>query len=81
MTDHTGVAHYREVGQLCLTLPGVEKAEVERHHPRHEGTALILRVGPGYGRVPPRVLRMLADHAMGIAAVSELETYHLLLAV
>jgi hypothetical protein len=70
MTLHNGVAHLREVGQKALGVQGVAAVDVIEHDSRTDGPLLELTVGAGYDRVPPRVIRCLADHDCGIRAVT-----------
>jgi hypothetical protein len=66
MTRHAGLANLRETGQRCLSLTGVQAADVLTDDSRTESHVLELTVGPGYDRVPPRVIRVLAECDVGV---------------
>lgn len=51
-------------------LPGVLAADVLDRDPRTQRPLLEVVAGPGYERVPPRVLRKIAEHDLGVRAVT-----------
>lgn len=67
MTEHRTPADLRDAADDLEGLPGVRDASVLEDDPRYGTHALGVTVGPEYDRTPPRVLRALADHDLGLA--------------
>lgn len=68
MTEHRGTAHYREVGQLCLAHPTVVSADVVTDPIHRPGP--VLEVTVQADRIPPGVLRTLAEGDLGVVDVT-----------
>jgi len=81
VTLHEGPDHLREVGQKALGVTGVHAVDVVRHDGRLDRPVLELTVGEGYDRVPPRVLRHLAEHDVGVYSIAPRADWYMILAV
>lgn len=68
--EYTPVERLRQCGQACLGLSGVETADVLDVNGRAPVPVLELVVAPGFERVPPRVLRTLAEWDCGVIDVT-----------
>lgn len=51
-------------------LPGVVATDVLDRDPRVQRPLLEITVGPRYERVPPRVLRKIAEHDLGTRSIT-----------
>jgi len=63
-------AQYEDCADALAGLPGVVAADVLDRDPRVDRPLLEVVVGPGYVRVPPRVLRAVAAHDLGIRRIA-----------
>lgn len=61
---------YEKCANRLRSLPGVEAVDVNEDDPRVDGPLAECTIGPGFDRVPPRVLRTIADCDLGIDDVS-----------
>jgi len=66
MPEMVDVQQYRDVATALRGLPGVVAVDVMERDPRIQRPLVEVVVGPGYERVPPRVLRTIADHDLGV---------------
>lgn len=71
----------REVADALDGLPGVVGTDLPEDDDRTDGPLLEITVGPEYDRVPPRVLRKLGKHDVGIYSSTPRGEYHTVLAV
>jgi len=63
-------------------LPGVEHVTITHADPRvDERRSLEVTHSAGYARVPPRVLRALAEHDCGVVDVTRQGEHPILLAI
>lgn len=69
MPNSRPASGHDEAAAALRDLPGVEAADVLAADPALGGPVVELAVGPGFERVPPRVLRVLARHDLGIHEV------------
>jgi len=70
MPEMVDPQQYRECAEALAALPGVVATDVLDRDPRVGRPLLEVVVGPGYVRVPPRVLRAVAAHDLGIRRVA-----------
>jgi protein involved in temperature-dependent protein secretion len=63
-------SQYEDFAGDAIGLAGVLAADVLDRDPRVERPICELTVGGGYQRVPPRVLRAIAKHDLGVYDVT-----------
>lgn len=82
MTEVRNPQDLRDAAAELAALPGVTDPMVQ-HDPRRDAHVVELVVGPHSERVPPRVLRTLATHDLGIDDVTTRgnPTHHVVTAV
>jgi len=66
MPEMVDVQEYEAAAADLRALPGVVAVDVLDRDPRIQRPLVEVVVGPGYERVPPRVLRTIADHDLGV---------------
>ena len=69
MPEMVSKTEYDRAAEDLLGLAGVRAADVLDRDPRADRPLLELTVGPGYLRVPPRVLRSIANHDLGVRSI------------
>jgi hypothetical protein len=69
MPEMTDPAQYEDFAGDAIGLAGVLAADVLDRDPRVDRPICELTVGPCYIRVPPRVLRRIAEHDLGVRRV------------
>lgn len=67
---------HRAAAESLAALPGVVAVDVIAGDPALGGPVVELAVGPKYQRVPPRVLRTLAEHDLGIHEMDRSGDYY-----
>lgn len=82
MIEYKPPERMRQAGQVLLGLPGVVDVDVLTTDVRTGTPTLEICVGPDFDRVPPRVLRTLAEFDLGIDDVTTRgdPTHHVVLA-
>jgi len=81
MPEHRPVGVHGDARDALELLPGVVVVDVVAADPALGGPAIEMSVGPKYDRVPPRVLRCLAAHDLGIRRVESIGDYCVVIAV
>jgi len=71
MPEMVGVSQYEDFAGDVIGLAGVLAADVLDRDPRVGRPICELTVGDGYQRVPPRVLRAIAKHDLGVYDVTQ----------
>ena len=66
MPEVVGRERYHDAAAALEQLVGVRAVDVFAEGGQLDRPCLEVVVGPGYERVPPRVLRVVAAHDMGI---------------
>lgn len=66
MPEMVGPAQYDAFADDVVGLPGVVGAEVVARDDALQRPMVELTIGPDYQRVPPRVLRCIAEHDLGV---------------
>ena len=66
MPEMASPDQYRRFADDVGALPGVVAADVLDRDPRLQRPLCEVTVGPKYERVPPRVLRTVADYDLGL---------------
>ena len=69
---------YQRAARVLAEVTGVEAADVIEHDPRLNRPSIEILVGPEYVRVPPRVLRAIAECDLGLWDSSPKAEYHVL---
>lgn len=70
MTEVRDPADLRDAADVLAALPGVIDPVTVQPDPQLDAFTVEITVGPSYDRVPPRVLRTLAEHDLGIHDVT-----------
>jgi len=65
MPELVNAEQYDKFAGEVICIPGVRAADVIRDDPRLDRPCVELVIGPGYERVPPRVLRKVAEFDFG----------------
>jgi len=65
MSETVHVEQYHECADDLAGLPGVRVVDVLANDGRLDRPCIEVTVGPGYERVPPRVLRIVAEFDFG----------------
>lgn len=68
--DTRTIAECATARQALESLPAVVAVSVLQDDPRFERNVLEVTVGPDYDRVPPAVLRVLAEYDFGVRDTS-----------
>ena len=71
MPEMAQPATYEDFAADVVALPGVQAADVLDRDPRVERPICEVTIGPRYARVPPRVLRAIAKHDLGVYDVTQ----------
>lgn len=66
MPEVVAMHQYHECAGTLVQLPGVRAADVIESDARLDRPSIEVTIGPGYERVPPRVLGVIRDHDFGI---------------
>jgi hypothetical protein len=83
VTEHKSPEDLTDAADDLAALPGVVDVVTITPDARLDAFVVELTVGPGYQRVPPRVLRCLGDHDLGIHDVTTRgdPTHHIVTAI
>jgi len=82
MTDDLTADAADRVADALRALPGVEHVAITHVDPRvSDRRSLEVTHAAGYERVPPRVLRTLAEHDCGVVDVTRQGEHPILLAI
>lgn len=82
MTDDLTAANADRTADTLRSLPGVRSVAITHPDVRvDERRSLEVTIGEGYRRVPPRVIRVLAEHDCGVTDVSRQGDHPVLLAI
>lgn len=76
MSEHRSPAGHDDAAEKLALLPGVAAVDVIAADPALGGPVLELAVGPKFSRLPPRVLRVLAEFDLGIHEMDHTGDYY-----
>ena len=57
---------FQRCAEDLIALPGVRAVDVQHDRPDLDRPCIEVVVGPGYERVPPRVLDAVREHDLGL---------------